>query len=291
VDVAPAPAWCVRLVVPESALPAVEAALAEQHGALVTDGPDAAGRVPVTLYLAAAPTRDALTACLAAAALAAGAEVPEFTIERLPDTDWVAESQKALPALWVGPFYLYGAHVAEAPPEDSIPLLIEANVAFGTGRHESTRGCLLALADLAPARRVARPLDMGCGSGVLALAIAKLWGVPVLAVDSDADAVRVTAENAALNGVAALVRAVRGEGYACHEVAARGPFDLIVANILAEPLCVLAPDLLRHLAADGAAVLSGLLASQADAVIAAHRGLEVRRRYPLGEWETLVLAR
>jgi len=287
----PAPAWCVRLTVPEAALPAVEATLAELHGALVTDGPDAAGRVPVTLYLAAAPAREDVTARLAVAALAAGAAVPDFTIERLPDTDWVAESQKALPPLRIGPFYLYGSHVAEAPPAGCIPLLIEANVAFGTGRHESTRGCLLALADLAAARRFERPLDMGCGSGVLALAIAKLWRVPVLAVDNDADAVRVTGENAALNGVAELVAALRGEGYACDEVAAHGPFDLIVANILAEPLCVLAPELLRHLAPKGVAVLAGLLVSQAEDVITAHRGLQVRRRYPLGEWETLVLAR
>jgi len=287
----PAPAWCVRLAVPEAALPEIEAALADLRGALVTDGPNAAGRVPVTFYLAAAPARADVAARLGAAALAAGTEVPEFAIERLPDSDWVAESQKALPSLRIGPFYLYGAHVTETPPEGSIPLLIEANVAFGTGRHESTRGCLLALADLAAARPIARPLDMGCGSGVLALAIAKLWGVPVLAVDNDADAVRVTAENAALNGVVGLVTAVCGEGYACPEVGARGPFDLIVANILAEPLCAMARDLERHLATDGVAVLSGLLASQAEAVIAAHEGLQVRRRYPLGEWETLVLER
>ena len=287
----PAPAWCVRLTVPAAALPAVGAALEDLHGALASDRPDAAGCVPVALYLAAAPAREDLTARLAAAAQAAGAAVPEFAIERLPATDWVAESQRALPALRVGPFYLYGAHVAEAPPADSIPLLVEANAAFGTGRHESTRGCLLALAGLAEARTFARPLDMGCGSGVLALAIAKLWGAPVLAVDNDADAVRVATENAALNGAADLVTAVRGEGYACPQVAARGPFDLIVANIVAEPLRVLAPDLLRHLAPDGVAVLSGLLATQAEAVLAAHRGLAVRRRYPLGEWETLVLAR
>ena len=284
-----ASAWCIRLWVPAAALPLTELALAQLGGAVVTDGPDAAGQIPVSVFLAAAPDRPRLIALLAAAAAAAGVAPPEAAVEALPDTDWVAESQKALPAIQAGPFYVCGAHVTTPPPAGRIPLLIEANVAFGTGRHESTHGCLLALAALAEERRLNRALDMGCGSGILAIAIAKLWGASVLAVDSDADAVRVTGENAAINGVAASITAVRGDGYRCPAVAGGGPYDLIVENILADAICAMAADLQRHLALGGVAVLAGLLAEQADEVLTAHAPLRLRRQWRLGDWVTLLV--
>jgi len=281
-----APAWRVHLDVPAAALPALEAALAPLGGALVTGGPDPAGLVPVDLYLGAAPDRAALTARLAAI----GAPLPEAAIEPLGARDWVAENRAALPAIQAGPFYVYGAHITDPPPPGSIPLRVEASAAFGTGRHESTRGCLLALADLAARERpVARALDMGCGTGILAMAVARLWGCPVTAVDSDANAARLCAENARVNDLAALVHAERGDGYQSPAVARHAPFDLIVANILAEPLCAMAPDLRRHLAPGGVAILSGLLATQAAPVLARHRPLVVRARVPLGDWVTLVL--
>ena len=286
-----APAWRVGLKVPVAAMPAVEAALETLGGALAVGGADDHGMVPIEVYLAAPPRRAHLSALLAAAALAAGIEAPEFTIERLPALDWVAESHRALPALHAGPFFVHGAHVGEPPPPGAIALRIEASAAFGTGHHESTRGCLMALGDLAAARRpVRRALDMGCGTGILAIAIAKLWRCPVVAVDSDADAVRLSAENARLNDVAEYLDVVQADGYGHRTVATGAPYDLIVANILAEPLCALAPDLRRHLAPDGVAVLSGLLADQAMQVSACHAPLKTVARVPLGDWVTLVLA-
>lgn len=284
-----APAWRVELLVAADAAPIFEAALAELGGAIGTEAPDGRAVVTIQVYLNEAPARDRLTALLAAAALAAGVAVPEAAVARLPETDWVAESHKALPAIQVGPFYVHGAHVTEPAPEGSIPIRIEAGPAFGTGRHESTRGCLLALAELAKTRRVTRALDMGCGSGLLAIAIAKLWGCAVLAVDNDPEAVRAAADNAAANGVGDLVAARLGEGYGESALGAETGFDLIAANILAGPLRAMAPDLKRHLAPGGVAVLSGLLEDQAKAVLAAHAPLRLAHRIPLGGWATLVL--
>lgn len=285
-----APAWCLRLTVPAPALAPFEAALASLGGALVTGATDAAGRIPLDAYLAAEPERAELTALFAAAALAAGCDLPPFTIERLPETDWVAESRKALPAIHAGPFYVYGAHITEPPPAEAIALEIEASVAFGTGRHESTRGCLLALAELAKGGRAVRSaLDMGCGTGILALAAARLWDAPVLAADNDADSVRLAAENAAKNGLSDYITAVLSDGYAAAAIAQAAPFDLIIANILAEPLSAMAPELGRHLAPGGTAILSGLLAEQAERVVAAHAPLTVERTLRLEEWATLIL--
>lgn len=278
-------AWCVRLLAPAGALALVELALEELGGAVVTDHRPAAEAIPVAVYLADRPDRARVVALLAAAGVAA----PDVTIEALPDTDWVAESQKALPSIQAGPFYVYGAHVAAPPPAASIPLLIDANAAFGTGRHESTRGCLVALAALAEERRVQRALDMGCGSGILAIAIAKLWGGSVLAVDNDVKAIDVAVANARINGVSSAIAAWHGDGYRCAAVGSGGPYDLIVENILADAICTMAPDLIRHLAPGGIAVLSGLLAEQADEVLAAHGPLRLKRQWHLGDWVTLLV--
>jgi ribosomal protein L11 methyltransferase len=297
----PAPVWRLDVSIPAAAVPAFEAALSELGGAIATDAPEAGAEVGLQVYLDAEPGRPRLDALLAGAALRAGVSVPEARVARLPDVDWVTESHRALPAIQAGPFYIHGSHVKEPAPSGAIPILIEAGPAFGTGRHESTLGCLLALADLAkvreptaapawaPAWAPTHALDMGCGSGLLAIAIAKLWGCPVRAVDTDPEAVREAAGNATANGVGARVSARRGEGYDANALGTNASFDLIVANILAAPLRAMAPDLKRHLAPGGVAVLSGLLEDQADAVIAAHRPLRILRRLPLGGWLTLVL--
>ena len=284
--------WRLSLAVTAATLPAFEAALERLGGALVMGAPGS-DPVPLTLYLSRPPAESEVSALLAAAAAAAGAAAPVFALEALPDLDWVAESQKALPPLRAGRFYVYGSHVAGSPPAGSLPILIDANAAFGTGRHETTRGCLLALSQLAKRRRFRRPLDMGCGSGVLAIAMAKLWAAPVLAVDNDAVAVAVARRNAGLNGVAARLRAVTGEGYAPAALGAAMPYDLVTANILAGPLIAMAHGLARYLAPGGVAVLSGLLRDQARAVLARHRaeGLMLAGRVTLGDWVTLVLVR
>ena len=225
------------------------------------------------------------------AAAALGVAPPEVLVEPLPETDWLAQNRKAFPPLRVGRFFIHGADDRGRAPLGSIALEVEAATAFGTGRHESTRGCLIALDRLAGRRRVRRALDMGCGTGVLAIAVARIWGASVVAVDLDPEAVRVARGNARVNGVEDLVSVVRGDGYAAAPVARHAPYDLITANLLARPLRAMAPDLAARLAPGGVAVLSGLLRGEAVAVSAAHRaqGLRPGDRIDRGDWTTLVM--
>lgn len=224
------------------------------------------------------------------AALPAGSAIETAVV---PDRDWVAESQRQLAPIRAGRFFVHGSHFDGRPPRGSIPIEIDAGLAFGTGRHETTRGCLLALLRLARERKMRRPLDVGTGSGILAIAAAKLWNVEVLAGDNDKQAVAVARENAMLNGVGDRVRVVTGNGYGAAAIRDGGPYDLILANILARPLMRLAPGLARHLARRGVAVLSGLLASQEEMVLAAHRrqGLDLLWRIRLGDWSVLAVGR
>ncbi len=287
--------WRIDLTVPESARAAFEAALEASGGGALSIGlPGDDGLVPLQAYLQDPPDAAALNASLAAAAEATGTAVPEIRIAALAEIDWVAESQSNLPAIRAGRFYLHGSHVIAPPPPASIPLLIDANVAFGTGRHETTRGCLLALEALAKAGfRPRRLLDLGCGSGILALGMARLWRRPVLAADNDPAAVTVARTNARINRAGRLLRPLVSEGYRHRLLRASGPFDLIVANILAEPLAAMAAELRAHLAPGGRAVLSGLLVSQERLVLNPHRtqGLRLLQRLRLGEWSTLILGR
>lgn len=285
--------WRIDLAVPAAAQAVFEAVL-EPYGALVIGLPGADGLVPLQVYLQEAPEEADLRACLAAAAEAAGTEVPATRIAALAETDWVAESQSNLPAIRAGRFYLHGSHVTAPPPPASIPLLIDANVAFGTGRHETTHGCLLALQGLAKAGfRPRRLLDLGCGSGILALGMARLWRRPVLAADNDPAAVAVARINARINRAAGWVRPLVSEGYRHRVLRTAGPFDLIVANILAEPLAGMAADLRANLAPGGRAILSGLLVGQEQQVLNPHRsrGLRLLGRLRLNEWSTLILRR
>ncbi len=229
---------------------------------------------------------------LRAALRRAGLDGAPLEVAPLAPRDWVLDAQRSLPPLRIGRFFVHGSHVAGPPPR-SVPLLIDPGLAFGTGHHETTRGCLLMLDALARERAFARPLDLGCGSGILALAMARLWGRPVVAADNDPAAVAVARENARLNGVARLVRVLRSEGLSAAGVRRAGPFDIVTANILADPLVRLAPALVRHLAPRGVVVLSGLLRRQERAVLAAYaaQGLAPLRRRRLGQWSVLALAR
>ncbi len=288
--------WQVRLSVPEAAVPAFEAALESvEGGALALGGPDAQGRVPLTLYLGEAPDRGTLDTRLAMAAAAAGMPPPDVICALMPEIDWVAESQAGLPAVRAGRVWVYGSHVAEPPPAGTVPLLIDANLAFGTGRHETTHLCLLALQDLAKRRAMTNLLDLGCGSGLLALAAARLWpSARVTASDVDGPSIRVARENARLNGFApGRIRFDVGAGYAAPEVRRNAAYDLIVANILAGPLNALATQTARALRPGGVAILSGLLTGQEPAVLRRHRaaGLILQARQRLGDWSALVLRR
>ncbi len=219
---------------------------------------------------------------------------PPAVIAYVPPKNWVAETQRLLAPLRIGRFFVHGAHFDGRPPRGAIPLLIDASIAFGTGRHETTRGCLLALDRLARSgRRVRRPLDLGCGSGILALAVAHLWGAPVLAVDTDLNSVAVARENLRINRAEDRVRVVRSHGFAAAAVRRAAPFDLIVANILAGPLCRLARGFGRHLAPGGVAILSGLMNDQEPEVIAAQErhGLKLQRRWRSDDWSVLEFRR
>src|SRR5690554_4484249 len=290
------PIYHLYLRVPESAVAAFETALEGLGGALDVGGPDEQGLVPLQLYLGEDPSHAAVVAQLAPAALLSGMEVPDFTLELMPEIDWVAESRASLPALTAGRFWVYGSHIEEPPPAGSIALLIDANLAFGTGRHETTRGCLLALNQLIKdrRRRPLKALDLGCGYGILGFGAARLW--PKLRVDGsdlDGPSVHVARENARLNRVSDRVRLIESRGYRARLIKDQAPYDLILANILAGPLCAMATDTARHLAPGGRVVLSGLIRRQERQVLARHRavGLKLERRWRIGNWSTLQLRR
>src|ERR1700743_376177 len=159
----------------------------------------------------------------------------EILVAPLPDQDWIRLSQEGLPPVRAGRFFVYGAHDAGVVPHGVIPMKIEAGLAFGTGHHETTALCLAVLSDLARQGRFRQVLDLGCGTGLLAIGAARLWRRPVLASDIDPVAVDVTRENARANGVAPLVRAVTADGLDNPVLKAGAPYDLLIANILASP--------------------------------------------------------
>ena len=214
-------------------------------------------------------------------------------VEPLPDQDWIRQSQEGLPPVRAGRFFVYGAHDAGAVPEGVIPIRIEAGLAFGTGHHETTALCLQALSQIARAGRPRHILDLGCGTGVLAIAAAKLLHEPVLATDIDPVAIEVVRENVRANHVAPLIHATVADGFTSPAIRVRAPFDLILANILAGPLTKLAPGLAAALAPKGTAVLSGLLRNQEKLVLsfACAQGLVFRRALRDGPWSALVLTR
>ncbi len=249
------------------------------------------GAWTVTAVLARDADRGGLAGAIALAAAAAGVAEPEVTIQQLHDVDWLRQLQQDFPPFRIGRFYLHGSHHAPRPGDGPLRLLVNAGTAFGSGEHPTTQGCLLGMQALARHERITSVLDMGCGSGILSLAAAKLWRARVTAVDIDPEAARVTSHNARLNEVAALVRAGSGNGYKAPILSHRPAFDLIVSNIVARPLRRMAPELAHSLRPGGTAILSGLLQRQEAGVLAAHRaqGLRLVARHPIGEWRTLVL--
>lgn len=190
--------------------------------------------------------------------------------EILPDVDWVAKSLEGLKPVEAGRFFVHGAHDRAERREGLLTIEIEAGLAFGTGHHGTTAGCLEMIENVVTAEQPRNALDLGTGSAVLAIAIAKLSQIPVLATDIDPVATEVAATNVRLNEVSSYVETATAGGFDDPVFAARGPFDLIVANILAQPLMEMAPDMANHLAPGGSLILSGILDRQHDAVLAAY---------------------
>jgi ribosomal protein L11 methyltransferase len=213
----------------------------------------------------------------------------EVKVEPLPDQDWIRLSQEGLPPVRAGRFFVYGAHDAGTVPHGVIPMKIEAGLAFGTGHHETTALCLGALSELARECAFRNVLDLGCGTGLLAIGAAKLWKRPVLASDIDPVAVEVTRDNARANGVAPLVRAVTADGLTNPILANAAPYDLLIANILAGPLTQLAPSIIRSLAPGAVLLLSGLLTNQEKLVTSFYRSLRYAGARRAGPWSALVL--
>ncbi|MEZ5754978.1 MAG: 50S ribosomal protein L11 methyltransferase [Paracoccaceae bacterium] len=226
-------------------------------------------------------------------ALAFGAK--PFALSELPEIDWVAKVRRELSPVEAGRFFVFGSHDADKVPEGRVALQIEATVAFGTGHHGTTLGCLRAFDRLFEAGfRPAKVADIGCGTAVLAMAAAAvLPEALVIASDIDAVAVDVAEANIAINGLEGRLECLEAAGFGHARLAEAAPFDLVFANILKGPLIELAPDMAAHLAPGGLCILSGLLVVQAEAVTAAYEaaGFAPEAREDIGEWSTLVLKR
>ena len=291
--------WRITVIVPEHAAPAMELALEPFLDSLswspidLDAEPGEGGPVRFVGHASYPLDRVKLVAGIAAASLLAKIDAPDLALEKLPDTDWLAESLRSFPPIDAGRFQLRGSHIEDPVPAGRIPLIVDAGAAFGSGEHASTKGCLLALDLLLKHRRFANILDMGCGSGILALALAKAQPVRALAVDIDEQAARIAGENAKRNGVAKRVRTAASNGYKSRLVHRHAPYDLVFANILARPLTRMAEPLANHLTPKGVAILAGLLNRQERLVLAAHRsqGLALVARVRLDGWSTLVVGR
>ncbi|PKP72688.1 MAG: 50S ribosomal protein L11 methyltransferase [Alphaproteobacteria bacterium HGW-Alphaproteobacteria-6] len=277
----------------EALAEAMENFLPEPTGIGVFEIEDGSGRYEVGIYFDAEPDDTEL------ALMAAIYGARPFAVSLVPETDWVAHVRRELQPVEAGRFFVYGSHDAGRVPEGRVALLIEAAMAFGTGHHATTLGCLVALDRLERVGlRAARIADIGCGTAVLAMAAAAIWPeatamVPVIASDIDPVAVEVAAANVAANRLDGRVRCVTAAGFAHPDLAAGAPYDLVFANILMGPLIDLAPAMAAHVGPGGHAILSGILNEQADAVAAAYRaaGFCVSGRDEIREWTILVLRR
>ncbi len=288
----PVPLETLSLDVPAAAVPLFEAALAPHCRSLGLFGEETSAAWRLEAVRAADADPGPLLAALALAEALSGVR-PTLARRPIAADGWAARSAASFPAQAIGRrFLVRGTHLRGPAPAGRIVLTLDAGAAFGSGEHPTTRLCLRALERLA-ARRPRRILDLGTGSGILAMAAARLTGRAVRAVDIDPWSVRVAGENARRNRLGARIRVRRADGWRSPCVRGAGPYDLVLANILARPLCAMARDLAAGLAPGGCAVVSGLLAGQARMVLAAHRraGLVLRAQLTEGAWAALVLTR
>jgi ribosomal protein L11 methyltransferase len=283
---------CVALTVPAAALDHFEAALGSVCRAVSFFHDEDNDLWDINGVKERGAFEAELASALSVAEMVTG-HAPVVVRSTVPVGGWLARTKMAFPEQKIGQrFLVRGTHIAAPAVPGRITLTLDAGMAFGTGEHNSTRGCLVALERVAHLRP-RRILDLGTGSGILAIAAAKLLRVPVLATDIDARAARVAAANARLNGVAHLVRAGKADGWADTAITRGAPYDLVFANILARPLCAMAHELAVHLAPGGVAILAGLLTVQANWVLSAHRraGLVLKHRIVDGAWTILILRR
>jgi len=247
------------------------------------------GRWDITVHFAEAPDQTSIRELVG---IAAGDDVArDITFDTVKAKDWVKATLEELVPVRAGRFVVHGHHDRSKVPSNKLGIEIEAALAFGTGHHGTTRGCLLLLDHVLKARRPARVLDLGTGTGVLAIAAAKALHCKVLASDIDPLSVRVARDNARLNGTGNLVETIRATGFSAPQFAKHGPFDLVLANILANPLRQMATPMARHLAPSALVILSGLLPYQAQGVITAYRarGLVLLGHLRIEGWSSLLM--
>jgi ribosomal protein L11 methyltransferase len=247
------------------------------------------GRWDITVHFAEPPDQAQVRELVG---IAAGSDVAGgITFDAVEAKDWVRATLEELAPVHAGRFIVHGHHDRAKIPSNKLGIEIEAALAFGTGHHGTTRGCLLLLDHVLKAHRPRRLLDLGTGTGVLAIATAKALRIKVLASDIDPLSVRVAGDNARLNGAGNWVQTIRATGFSAPQFAHRGPFDLVLANILANPLRQMATPMARHLAPSALVILSGLLPPQAQGVIAAHRarGLVLLRHLQIEGWSSLLM--
>lgn len=286
--------WRIALTVPARASEVVADALSPFVSAVTALEDTPGGSWTVEGIAEDEPQRPAVTAALALAAATVGTPPPDTVIEPLPEIDWLALNRQSFPPIREGRVWIRGSHVEEPAPAASIELLVDAARAFGSGSHATTALCLRAMQDLAKCRQPRNVLDLGCGSGILAMALARL--VPsarLLAVDLDPVSVATARANVRANRLAGRIATRISNGWRAPVVRRAAPFDLVVANILAGPLAEMAPDLRHGLAPGGVAILSGLLNQQERWVVSVHRaqGLRLVRRYRRDGWSALVFTR
>ncbi len=288
-----APTHCVGFSIgDEQAAKSVVDALTEiffedQAAIAAFERPD--GRWGVTLHFADAPDQALVRELVTNAA---GADIADsIAFDTVEAKDWVKASLEDLAPVPAGRFVVHGQHDRDRIAPNKLGIEIEAALAFGTGHHGTTRGCLLLLDHVLKAWRPRRVLDLGTGTGVLAIAAARALHEKVLASDIDPPSVQVARENARLNVAGHLVQAVRATGFSAPQFADAAPFDLVLANILANPLRQLATPMARHLSRSAMVILSGLLTHQAPGVIAAYRarGLVPVRHLRIEGWSSLLL--
>ncbi len=283
-----------RLAFPADAISqaAYVQAIEEEAGALTAFETAPNGPWLVEAFFDAKPDLGRLAPLIFKVAKDLGRPVPPLGVEELPARDWLAENRASFPPLEIGRFFVYGSHVERPVPAGAFAVALDASIAFGSGEHATTKGCLLAIGDLAKRKRFKRMLDLGCGSGILSIGAARARPCRVLASDIDIDSANLARLNMRANGLARRIEVRASAGFA-KLGPTRGRFDLVVANILARPLTQFVTRLVDAMAPGGTLILSGLLADQEAWVGAAFRarGAIFVRRIAIAGWHTLVFAK
>ena len=264
---------------------ALERLTPEPIGVGVFELEDGSGLWEVGAYFSEKPDDISL------ALLAAVFQAEEFKISELPQIDWVSKVQRSLKPVVAGRFFVYGSHDSDKVPPDCEPLLIEASMAFGTGHHGTTKGCLLALEQLiTDGFKAKNVIDVGCGTAVLAMAAARIFSANVIASDIDSVAHSVAKMNILANGLDRNIQCFEASGFAHEQIKTKNPFDLIFANILLAPLLAIATDISKYSLSGGYVVLSGILSEQAELVVNKYTGVgfSLSNKIEIGEWVTII---